>query len=107
MFVSNLILKDKSRRIIESDQFQLKSRIFYNYPFYDQANGTNYDICLVQTPANEYGIHEDLSSRFDSIPCLPENTDLKKVRTYDISYVTHIIHIIICFFHRNMEMLVG
>ena len=51
----------------------------------------------MQTPANEYGIHEDLSSRFDSIPCLPENTDLKKVRTYDISYVTYIIHIIMIF----------
>ena len=75
----NLILKDKSRRNIEPDQFQLKSRIFYNYPFYDHANGTNYDICLVKTPTNEFGIHEDLSSRFDYIPCLPKNTDLEQV----------------------------
>ena len=75
----NLILKDKSRRNIEPDQFQLKSRIFYNYPLYDHENGTNYDICLVKTPANEFGIHEDLSSRFDSIPCLPKNTDLEQV----------------------------
>ena len=75
----NLILKDKSRRNTEPDQFQLKSRIFYNYPLYDHANGTNYDICLVKTPPNEFGIHEDLSSRFDSIPCLPKNTDLEQV----------------------------
>ena len=71
--------KDKSRRNIEPDQFQLKSRMFYNYPLYDQATGTNYDICLVKTPANEFGIHEDLSSKFDSIPCLPKQTDLEQV----------------------------
>ena len=33
----------------------------------------------MKTPANEFGIHEDLSSRFDSIPCLPKQTDLEQV----------------------------
>ena len=79
--------KDKSRRNIEPDQFQIKSRDFYIYPDYDQSIGQNYDICLVKTPADEFGIHEDLSPKFDSIPCLPDKIDLEKV--CNIPYVTY------------------
>ena len=75
-----LNFKDKSRRNIEPDQFQLKSRLFYIYPEYGKVDGTqNFDICLIKTPANEFGIHEDLSSKFDSIPCLPDKIDLAMV----------------------------
>ena len=70
--------KDRSRRNIEPEQFQLKSRQFFIYPQYGQnENSQNFDICLIQTPSNEFGIPEDLSLKFDSIPCLPENTDLQ------------------------------
>ena len=71
--------KDKSRRTIGTDQFQLKSRQFFNHHQYKvDENSQNFDICLIKTPANEYGIHEDLSTKFDSIPCLPDHIDLEK-----------------------------
>ena len=73
-------MKDKSRRNIESEQFQLRSRQFFIYPEYGKIDGAqNFDICLIKTPANEFGIHVDISSKFDSIPCLPAKIDLKKV----------------------------
>ena len=74
--------KDKSRRTIGTDQFQLKSRQFFIYPEYKKnENAQNFDICLIKTPANEFDIHEDLSLEFDSIPCLPDNVDIEKVFT--------------------------
>lgn len=70
--------KDKSRRNIEQNQFQLRSRLFFIYPEY--GNGSkNFDICLIKMPANEYGVLEDMSSQFESIPCLPEEIDFEKV----------------------------
>ena len=78
--------KDKSRRTMEMDQFQLKSRQFFIHPKYKEIeNAQNFDICLIKTPladdlvANEFGIHEDLSAKFHSIPCLPNKIDLRKV----------------------------
>ena len=74
--------KDKSRRNIGVDDFQLTSRKFIIHPEYGEIEGaqTN-DICLIKTPANDFDIREDLSSKFDSIPCLPDNIDLEKVFT--------------------------
>ena len=64
---------------LETDQFQLKSRQFFNHLEYkEEKNSQNFDICLIKTPANEFGIHEDLSTKFDSIPCLPDEIDLEK-----------------------------
>ena len=40
---------------------------------------SNFDICLIKTPADQSGIHEDISPHFNSIPCLPEKFELKKV----------------------------
>ena len=74
--------QDKSRRNNEVDQFQIKSRNFVIYPEYGAIEGAQmHDICLIQTPNNEFGIFEDLSSKFESIPCLPETFDLEKVKT--------------------------
>ena len=77
-----LILKDNSRRTLEVDQFQLTSRKFIIHPEYGEIEGaqTN-DICLIKTPENKFGIFEDLSPKFESIPCLPETFDLEKVNT--------------------------
>ena len=73
--------KDKSRRNIGVDEFQLTSKKFIIYPEYDDKEGAKtHDICLIQTPENEFGIFEDLSSKFESIPCLPETFDLEKVK---------------------------
>ena len=74
--------QDKSRRNNEVDQFQMKSRNFIIYPEYSAIEGAQmHDICLIQTPKNEFGIFEDLSPKFESIPCLPETFDLEKVKT--------------------------
>ena len=74
--------QDKSRRNNEVDQFQIKSRNFVIYPEYGAIEGAQmHDICLIQTPKNEFGIFEDLSPQFESIPCLPETFDLVKVKT--------------------------
>ena len=82
MYQINLKPKDKSRRNTESNEFQLKSNLFFIYPEYGKIDGTqNFDICLIKTSANEFGIHEDLSSKFDTIPCLPKTIDLSKVRS--------------------------
>ena len=42
----------------------------------------NFDICLIKTQTDEYGIHFDLSSKFDSIPCLPDKINLEEVKSY-------------------------
>ena len=56
------------------------SKEFFIHPKYKLTEeAQNYDICLVTTSINEFGIHEDLSKEFDQIPCLPEKIDLKKV----------------------------
>ena len=77
-----MICKDKSRRNIGVDEFQLTSRKFIIHPEYGEIEGaqTN-DICLIKTPENKFGIFEDLSPKFESIPCLPETFDLEKVNT--------------------------
>ena len=81
--------KDKSRRTIGTKEFQLKSRNFFIYPEYGKVKGShNFDICLIKTPANDFGIHVDLSSEFDSIPCLPDEIDLKKVSTFSFTSST-------------------
>ena len=74
--------KDKSRRNIEVDEFRLTSKKFIIHPEYTAKEGAEtHDICLIQTPENVFGIIEDLSSKFESIPCLPETFDLEKVKT--------------------------
>ena len=81
--IFNLIWKDKSRRNIGVDEFQLTSRKFIIYPEYGVFEGVQtHDICLIQTPENEFGIFEDLSPKFDSIPCLPESFDSEKVQLH-------------------------
>ena len=73
--------KDKSRRNIGVDEFQLTSKKFIIHPEYGAEEGVGtHDICLIQTPEYEFGIFEDLSSKFESIPCLPETFDLEKVK---------------------------
>ena len=79
--IFNLMCKDKSRRNIGVDEFQLTSRKFIIYPEYGVFEGVQtHDICLIQTPEIEFGILEDLSPKFESIPCLPETFDLEKVK---------------------------
>ena len=74
--------QDKSRRNNEVDQFQMKSKNFNIYPEYGAIEDAQlHDICLIQTPQNEFGIFEDLSPQFESIPCLPEIFDLEMVKT--------------------------
>ena len=83
----NLIGKDKSRRNIGIDEFQLTSKKFIIHPEYGKIEDTKtHDICLIQTPENEFGIFEDLSPKFESLPCLLETFDLEEVKTkYTIS----------------------
>ena len=85
--ILNLIGKDKSRRNIGIDEFQLTSKKFIIHPEYGKIEDTKtHDICLIQTPENEFGIFEDLSPKFESLPCLPETFDLEEVKTkYTIS----------------------
>ena len=89
MFIDSglILIKDKSRRNIEPDEFQLKSKIFHIHPDYNTTYGANnFDICLVQTPPNEFGVHEDLSTKFDFIPCLPDKEiELQKVNIIGIA----------------------
>ena len=81
--------KDKSRRNIGVDEFQLTSKKFIIHPEYSAKEGAEtHDICLIQTPENEFGIFEDLSPKFESIPCLPETFDLEKVKTNYTNFVT-------------------
>ena len=39
----------------------------------------NFDICLIKTEVDQYGLHLDLSPNFDTIPCLPDKINLKEV----------------------------
>ena len=65
---------------MDSDEFQLTSKLFYIYPEYKKIEGAhNFDVCLIQTPQDNNGIHVDLSTSFDSIPCFAEEIDLSKV----------------------------
>ena len=107
---NNFISKDKSRRNLEKEEFQLRSRLFFIYPEYNKVEGAqNFDICLIKTASDEYGVHLDLSSKLDAIPCLPDEIDLKKVQsfirlhTFEVStlgyYESHRL--------RSMEKLVG
>ena len=43
------------------------------------TGASNFDVCLIKTPADRYGIHEDISPHFNSIPCLPDKFELEKV----------------------------
>ena len=77
------------------DEFQLKSRTFEIHPQYTQEGGAkNFDICLVQTETNEFGVRPDLSTSFDAIPCMPKNFDLEQVKNeYSIiarNFFTHL-----------------
>ena len=74
------IRKDKSRRNLEANQFQMSSQLFYIHPKYD-FGAKNFDICLIKTPTDEFGIHYDLSSNFEFIPCLPDVINLQEVIT--------------------------
>ena len=81
--------KDKSRRNIGVDEFQLTSKKFIIHPEYGAEEGVGtHDICLIQTPEYEFGIFEDLSSKFESIPCLPETFDLEKVKKNYTNFLT-------------------
>ena len=67
----------------------MKSRLFFIYPEYGKVDDAqNFDICLIKTSAKN-GIHEDISSEFDSVPCLPDETDLKKVKRpfFELKYL--------------------
>ena len=58
----------------------MKSKEFFIYPKYKLTNeAQNFDICLVKTPIDEFGMHEDLSREFDRIPCFPDQINLKEV----------------------------
>ena len=72
--------KDKSQRNIDNEEFQFSSRLFYIHPEYDEiGDARNFDICLIKTSVDENGMHRDLSSNFETIPCLPDALNLKKV----------------------------
>ena len=87
---------------MEIEEFQLKSRVFHIYPDYETSPGAqNYDVCLIQTPADKYGFVIDISDRFESIPCLPSHIDLKKVLNRKL------IIFVISFDSRNMDRNVG
>ena len=78
---------------MEIEEFQLKSRVFYIYPDYETSSGAqNYDVCLIQTPADKYGFVIDISDRFESIPCLPDQIDLKKV--FNRKFIIFLFHFI-------------
>ena len=72
--------KDKSRRNIDKEEFQSSSRLFYIHPEYDETgDAQNFDICLIKSPVDEDEIRRDLSLNFETIPCLPDALNLKKV----------------------------
>ena len=72
--------KDKSRRNIDKEEFKFSSRLFYIHPEYDETgDAQNFDICLIKSSIDENGIRRDLSSNFETIPCLPDALNLKKV----------------------------
>ena len=64
---------------METDQFQLKSRSFFVHPEYQTIKDAhNFDVCLIKT-IDEHDITHDLSSNFDTIPCIPDHINLQKV----------------------------
>ena len=74
------IEKDKSRLIMDVDQFQLKSSIMKIYDEFETINGIpNFDVCLIKTETDKNGIHFDLSAQFDHIPCFPKVLNLTEV----------------------------
>jgi len=83
-FLTNPVLrisnkKDKSHRNLEATEFQRSSNKFFIYPEY-KNDTMNFDICLIKTQTDEYGIPFDLSSKFDLIPCLPDRINLEEVK---------------------------
>ena len=65
---------------MDAEQFQLKSRSFFIHPEYKKIKDAhNFDVCLIKTPLDEHQINYDLSSNFQSIPCIPNHIDLQKV----------------------------
>ena len=69
--------KDRSRRNFEPDEFQMESRKFSIHPEYGKVeNAQNFDICLIETSSDDFGTPEDLSSKFNAIPCLPDKIDV-------------------------------
>ena len=80
-------LKYKSLREKGLNSFELKSpkELFFIHPEYQKiVDAKNFDVCLIKMPANEYGIHEDISSEFASIPCLAEKVELEKVSKFNL-----------------------
>ena len=68
---------------MEANEFQRTSKLFFIYPEYkNDSDEMNFDICLIKTQTDEYGIHFDLSSKFDTIPCLPDIINLEEVTSY-------------------------
>ena len=64
---------------METDQFQLKSRSFFIHPEYKtKKDAHNFDVCLIKT-VDEFDINHDLSSNFETIPCIPDHINLQKV----------------------------
>ena len=79
--IFKIIFQKDKRQNHNTDQFQSRSRLFFIYPEYNDMTGaSNFDICLIKTQADRYGIHEDISPHFNSIPCLPDKFELKMVR---------------------------
>ena len=73
------LYQDKSRRLMETDEFQLKSRSFFVHPEYKRIKDShNFDVCLIKT-VDEFHVIHDLSSNFETIPCLPKHVNLQKV----------------------------
>ena len=65
---------------MDTEQFQLKSKSFFIHPEYKTIKDAhNFDVCLIQTSLNEHHITYDLSSNFQSMPCIPDHIDLQKV----------------------------
>ena len=67
---------------METDQFQLKSKSFFIHPEYKGIkDALNFDVCLIKT-VDELHINHDLSSNFETIPCMPNHINLQKVRFF-------------------------
>ena len=67
---------------METDQFQLKSKSFFVHPEYKRIkDDLNFDVCLIKT-VDELQINHDLSSNFETIPCMPNHINLQKVRFF-------------------------
>ena len=67
---------------METDQFHIKSRSFFVHPEYKTIKDAhNFDVCLIKT-VDELDFINDLSSNFETIPCIPDHINLQKVSVF-------------------------